>query len=138
VLTDGGRDEEHRARSALRAWAGPILGQGEISFARRESPPVGDRGVSFRLQALEAGAVGPVEPVEPVGPVAAAHYSVSAWAQEPDEASRLLARLVVAAFDHPHLEVDLGLPPKNTWTGLEPRPRPRCQVRVLIGRSRRW
>jgi hypothetical protein len=125
-----GFGEEGRAESALRAWAAPIVGRGAVSFARPDQPSVAASGVNFHLEAIEAGRP------------PAAHYTVTTWAQAPSEASAMLARVVMAAIDHPELDVDLGLPPRATWPALGPEPRPRCQLRVTVppvrSVGRRW
>jgi hypothetical protein len=60
----------------------------------------------------------------------AAHYVVTTWSDDPDDAARLFARLVIEAIAHPALEVDVGLPPRAMWGMLGTRPAPQFQLRM--------
>jgi hypothetical protein len=76
-----------------------------------------------------------LEAVDP-GERPAYRYTVAA------DAPATLARVVMAAIDHPALEVDFGLPPRATWPALGPRPRPVCRLRLELppvrSAGRRW
>jgi hypothetical protein len=111
-------DDDRRAEASLRAWAGPIVGPDEVIFAGADRRSEAARGVRFHLEAIEPGH-------RP-----AARYTVTTWDQEPEAASAMLARMVMASIDHPALDVDFSLPPRASWPALDPEPRPVCRVRV--------
>jgi hypothetical protein len=63
-------------------------------------------------------------------------YLVTTWAQEPEEAHRLLDELVFAAMDAPAFEVELSPLAVETWVALDIVPQPCFVLCVPLRRER--
>jgi len=63
-------------------------------------------------------------------------YLVTSWAEDPQEAHRLLGELLFAAMDHPDFEVEQERLPLELWTALRVGPRPCFVLRVPLRRER--
>jgi hypothetical protein len=59
-------------------------------------------------------------------------YLVTAWANQPEEAHRLLGKLTFAAMEHPDFEVKLNPIPAETWKALGVIPRPSFVLQVPL------
>ncbi|AGC48258.1 hypothetical protein MYSTI_06986 [Myxococcus stipitatus DSM 14675] len=63
-------------------------------------------------------------------------YLVTAGADSPERAHRLLGELVFAALEEAEFEVDLTPVPAATWAGLRVAPRPGFRLRLAVRRDR--
>jgi len=113
----------------LRAWIRETLDVPPPSL----SPPDDaqkDRGVNLYL--LELVDKPPTRGTRRTPLQIALRYLVTTWADEPEEAHRLLGELVFAAMEKPDLEVELEPIPATTWAALGVKPRPSFVLRVPL------
>ncbi len=66
----------------------------------------------------------------------ALHYLVTTWADDPQEAHRLLGDLVFAAMETDEFEVELAAISPETWTAFGVAPRPAFVLRVPLRKER--
>ncbi len=64
------------------------------------------------------------------------HYLISTWAEQPEEAHRLLGELAFAALESPNWEVDLEPISTEMWLACGVPPRPAFVLRVPVRRER--
>lgn len=113
----------------LREWARQVLGDVGVTLA----PPgreEGSAGVSFYLLALESEAPAETTGRRQLG--VALRYLVTAWADTPSEAHRLLGEIASAALLSAEHEVDFEAVPHEVWTAFGTPPRPSFRLRVPV------
>lgn len=118
----------------LKAWVETVLGQAPVTFA----PPADARpeaGISLYLIELLAAPAGRAETHRTHE--LSLRYLVTAWADEPAEAHRLLGTLVFAAMEDAELEVEIEPLPAPQWLALGATPRPSFFLRAPLRRARR-
>ncbi|MEW5986121.1 MAG: Pvc16 family protein [Chloroflexota bacterium] len=105
----------------LRAWVQSVLDGVDCTLSAPGAEKSG-RGVSLYL--LELAAMPPLRERKRPPLQFMAHYLVTTWADEPEEAHRLLGRLVFAAMDSPDMDVAFDPLPPAAWQafGLPPQP----------------
>jgi len=59
-------------------------------------------------------------------------YLVTAWAENPQEAHRILGQLLFAAMEHPEFEVELDPIPAQVWTAFGTIPIPAFMLRLPL------
>jgi hypothetical protein len=116
----------------IKEWAGTVLGPAEITL---EPPGDGRQGEGASLYLLEILSAPPFRDARPPLQVAL-RYLVTAWAQEPEGAHRILGRLAFAALEHPEFEFDPEPPPTAIWAAFGLAPRPGFFLRALVRRER--
>lgn len=117
----------------LRAWVGRVLGEVPVSLDVPDRRLL-ENGVSLYL--LELGASPPPRTERRPPLQLSACYLVTAGADSPERAHRLLGELAFSAMDEQDLEVDLTPVPLAVWTGLGLPPRPSFKLRVPVRRER--
>lgn len=117
----------------LEAWVATVLGETPVSFAapRDAHPPVG-----ISLYLLELGAAPPGRGDAQRMRELWLRYLVTAWADDPREAHRLLGTLVFAAMEDETLEVELAPLPAMAWAAFGAAPRPAFLLRAPLRRER--
>ncbi len=63
-------------------------------------------------------------------------YLITAWAETPEQAHRLLGELAFSAAEHPDYDLDLTPLPAQSWAALGVAPRPSFMLRVPLRRER--
>ena len=117
----------------LRDWASSLLDTVTVSFDPPQAMQPG-RGVNFYLYEL---ADRPPPRNTKRSPLQLSlRYLVTIWAQEPEEAHRLLDGLLFAAMENSAFEVELSPPAAETWTALDTVPQPSFVLGVPIRRER--
>lgn len=119
--------------SRLREWAANTLDIRTISL-RPPTDDQSDRGASLYL--VELISAPPLRTVQRPPLQLSLRYLVSTWAEEPEEAHRLLGGLVFAAMEHPEFEVEIEPVPAAVWMALGVIPRPSFFLRVPLRRER--
>ncbi len=118
-----------RADRQLETWVQSLLPGVPVSFEVPRREPSG-RGVSLYL--LELRNSHPVRGGRRPIVEFAACYLVTVWAEVPEEEHRLLAELVLAAFQSADFEVSLDPQPPDLWLALQTPPRPAFGLRVPV------
>ena len=119
---------------ALRAWVGGVLESPTVIF---DAPASGRPGAGVSLYLLEL-----VERLQASGPAPpqlqlSLRYLVTTWAQQPDEAHRMLGQLAFAAMAQPDYEVELRPVAAETWLALGAPPQPSFVIRLPLRQERR-
>lgn len=117
----------------LRTWVGRVLGGVSVSLDAPDRTSV-DAGVGLYL--LELGAAPPPRTERRPPLRLTVCYLVTAGADSPERAHRMLGELVFAAMDEADFEVDLTPVPLAVWAGLGVAPRPGFRLRVPVQRER--
>jgi hypothetical protein len=117
----------------LKTWVETVLAGTPISFGPPHDPHFAG-GVSLYLMELCAPAPGRSD-------TRRTHevwlrYLVTAWADEPQEAHRLLGTLVFAAMEDAELEVELQPLPGTVWAAFGGAPRPSFVLQAPLRRER--
>jgi hypothetical protein len=105
----------------LRDWVIQVLGPTTVTLDSPAPSPTG-QGVSLYLYALNQAFPSSGSGALPLQ--IELRYLVSAWAEQPEEAHRLLDRLVFAAMTNPAFEIDLAPLPPETWLSYGVKPLP--------------
>lgn len=135
---------EHRPRTSgdrmidevdlrLKSWAGRIAGEAPVHLGAPDREAV-ERGVCLYL--LELGPAPPARGGRRVPLQISVCYLVTAGAESPELAHRLLGELVFSAMEEAEFEVDLTPVPATVWAGLRIPPRPGFRVRLPVRRER--
>ncbi|QQR43605.1 carboxypeptidase regulatory-like domain-containing protein [Myxococcus xanthus] len=119
----------------LKAWVGRIAGDVQVFLGVPDRESL-ERGVCLYLLEL-----GPAPPVRSGGGGRASLqisvcYLITAGAESPERAHRLLGELVFAAMEEADFEVELTPVPTTVWAGLRTAPRPCFRLRVPVRRER--
>ena len=117
----------------LKEWMESVTDGITVSLAPRANAQSGS-GVSVYL--LQLAEKPPARTVDRAPLQLALHYLVTTWADEPEEAHRLLGELVFAAMETPEFEVDLETLSPETWIALNVEPRPSFVLRVPLRKER--
>lgn len=106
-----------------------VLGAAEVSLA----PPSASRsGRGIGLYLLELGQTPPDRTARRPPLQLCLRYLVTTWADEPEEAHRLLGELVFAAVESEEFETDLDPLPAAAWAALGAPPQPSFVLRVPL------
>ena len=113
----------------VRNWVQTVLGKVQVSL---DSPAVGnleagadghtESGVSIYL--LECASAPPPRGTGRPPLQIMLRYLVTTWANEPEEAHRLLGELLFAALDTQDYDVELAPPTADLWAALGVKPQP--------------
>ena len=119
----------------LKAWVGRIAGDVPVFLGVPDRESL-ERGVCLYLLEL-----GPAPPARGGGGGRASLqisvcYLITAGAESPERAHRLLGELVFAAMEEADFEVELTPVPTTVWAGLRTAPRPCFRLRVPVRRER--
>lgn len=117
----------------LEEWIASTLGDLPFSLA----PPTGEldgKGVSCYL--LELADFPPPRTTNRPPLQFYLRYLITTWAEDPQEAHRMLGELVFAAMENPELRVEFEPPPAATWSALGVTPRPSFILRIPLRRER--
>jgi hypothetical protein len=117
----------------LKEWVRAVLGDTAVSLDQPRDTSA-ESGVGlYLLEVIAApaarGATRPPLRLE-------LRYLVTTWAEEPEEAHRLLGTLLVAALEGSDFEVDLEPLPAATWAAFGAAPRPSFRLRVPFRHAR--
>ena len=127
------------AGARLRAWvqavAGAVIPDATVSLDAPAAAPAG-RGVGLYLLELDAAPVG--QGARRPALRMALRYLVTAWAETPEVAHRLLAAVAFAALEAPETELvaELRPLPPQAWAAFGVVPRPSLFLRVPVQKAR--
>ncbi|MDQ5824430.1 MAG: DUF4255 domain-containing protein [Chloroflexota bacterium] len=130
---DGAHGMIDRVSSDLAGWLRGFLENTGVSL----SPPgqkEGSSGVSLYL--LELADKPPSRSTDRPPLQLQLRYLVTTWAEQPEEAQRLLGEVVFAAMERDDFEVDLKPLPAATWTAFGTPPQPSFMLCVPLRRAR--
>nr|WP_274622146.1 hypothetical protein [Myxococcus fulvus] len=117
----------------LKAWVSRVAGEAPVYLGVPDREAI-ERGVCLYL--LELGPAPPARGGRR-GPLQfSVCYLVTAGAEAPEQAHRLLGELVFSAMEEAEFEVDLTPVPATLWAGLRVPPRPGFRVRLPVRRER--
>lgn len=117
----------------LKDWIKTVLDSAEVSLAAPSDAATG-RGIGLYL--MELADTPPARGTRRPPLQLALHYLVTAWAETPEEAHRLLGELAFAAMDSAEYEVKLDPLPVAVWTALGVAPRPSFVLKVPVQKER--
>jgi hypothetical protein len=133
----GGNTEavERRLRDWVQTVAGEVAPDVAVSLDPPAAAPAG-RGVGLYLLELDAAPVG--QGARRPALRLALRYLVTAWAETPEVAHRLLAAIAFAALEAPETEVVAELRPlaPEAWAAFGVLPRPSLFLRVPARKER--
>jgi hypothetical protein len=121
------------ASTELAEWVRGLLEDTDVSF----SPPghkEQSKGVSLYL--LELADRSPSRSIDRTPLQLQLRYLVTTWAEQPQEAQRLLGELVFAAMEREDFDIDLKPLPGATWAALGTPPQPSFMLCVPLRRLR--
>ncbi len=117
----------------LRDWVEAILGPVSVSLA----PPADKQnGPGVNLYLFELIDTPPARGTKRPPLQLSLDYLVTTWAEEPQEAHRLLGELVFAAMESTDFDVELEPLPATTWAAFGVPPQPSFVLRVPLRRER--
>jgi hypothetical protein len=117
----------------LRDWVEEVDPDADVSL----EPPSGDRpGRGVGLYLLGIGERPPPRGADRPPLQLWLRYLVTTWAEQPEEAHRLLLDLVFAAMEGSDMEVDLRDEPPDLWAALGAAPQPSFVLRLPVRRER--
>src|SRR4051812_17449817 len=99
--------------TTLVRWAGKILGDINVTLTPPQ-PAVSGQGVSLYLLEIVHMPVGRGLRLTPSQ--ISLRYLITAWAEQPEEAHRMLGELVFAALAEKEFEVEQERLPLSAWT----------------------
>ncbi len=117
----------------LKGWVETVVQSGNVSLAAPSDSLTG-RGIGLYL--MELADTPPARGTRRPPLQLALHYLVTAWAETPEEAHRLLGEVAFAAMENPEYEVKLDPLPVAAWTALGVAPRPSFVLRVPLQKER--
>ncbi|MGK7872173.1 MAG: carboxypeptidase regulatory-like domain-containing protein [Xenococcaceae cyanobacterium] len=115
----------------LRKWVSTVLGEVQVSLAAPQDASEG-KGVSLYLMDLLCQP--PEHDSRQVKFKILLYYLVTTWAEEPEEAHRLLSELVFATLEVLEFEVQLEPVPISVWTAFQIKPRPSFRLCIALER----
>lgn len=117
----------------LKEWMESVMEGITVSLAPPADAQSGS-GVSIYL--LQLAEKPPARTVDRAPLQLALRYLVTTWADEPEEAHRLLGELVFAAMETDEFEVELAAIAPETWVAFGIAPRPAFVLRVPLRKER--
>ncbi len=112
----------------LAAWAGSLLDDVEIFLG----PPEEKQTAAVGIYLIDILPASPAHVTRRAPLQVMLQYLLTAWAETPTDAHRMLGRLLFAAMEHPEYEVDLGEVPAQVWHAFGIRPRPSFRIRLPL------
>jgi hypothetical protein len=116
----------------LREWVGSVLKGVEVSLGAPNGKKAGPR-IGLYLAELTNP---PLRSAKRQPFRLALRYLVTASADQPEEAHRLLGELVFAAMENPEFEVDLGPVPVTVWKAFGVAPQPSFILSIPVEKER--
>jgi Pvc16 N-terminal domain/Carboxypeptidase regulatory-like domain len=122
-----------RVDQRLKDWVRTVVESADVSLAL-PADAVSGRGIGLYLMGLAdtPPARGTQRPPLQI----ALHYLVTAWADTPEAAHRMLGDVVFAAMENSEYEVMLDPLPVAVWTALGVAPRPSFVLKVPLQKER--
>lgn len=117
----------------LKAWVSRVAGEAPVYLGVPDREAI-ERGVCLYL--LELGPAPPARGGRRGPPQFSVCYLVTAGAESPEQAHRLLGELVFSAMEEAEFDVDLTPVPATLWAGLRVPPRPGFRLRLPVRRER--
>jgi hypothetical protein len=112
----------------LVEWVGALLGDVEVSLGAPEEKKTDSIGLYLTdILPSSPAHVARRPPLQ-----VTVRYLITAWAERPIDAHRMLSRLLFAAMEHPEFEVDLEEMPTQIWTAFGVKPRPSFKIRLPL------
>jgi hypothetical protein len=124
----------HEVDRQLRTWVGSVLTGSTVTLS---APDGGATGSGISLYLIQIANRPPARGGPKRPPLRLSlSYLVTTWADDPEDAHRMLGELAFAAMDHADYEVELTPVPLAVWSALGAAPRPSFVLRVEIARER--
>lgn len=117
----------------LKEWVGTALQGIEVSFGPPNREKAGRR---IDLYLVELKDKPPLRSAKRPPLQLSLRYLVTAWADDPEEAHRLLGQLVFAAMENPEFEIDLCPAPATVWRSFGVPPQPSFVLAVSVQKER--
>ena len=118
----------------LKAWVESVMQDTTVVFASPGDEREEKRGVALHL--LELKADPPLRTPKTAPLQLSLRYLVTVWAEQPEEAQRLLVNLAFAAMDAPSFEFDPAPLPAATWSAFGLPPQAAFVLDVPVRRTR--
>ena len=117
----------------LKDWVGTVLEGVEVSLGTPNGRKTG-RGIGLYL--IELKDKPPLRTTKRPALQLSLRYLVTAWADQPEDAHRLLGQLVFAAMENPEFEIDLSPLPIAAWRAFGVAPQPSFLLGVPLQKTR--
>jgi hypothetical protein len=117
----------------LKQWAAALVSGADIRLAA-PADAADQRIVSLHLLELVQSA--PAQTSHRLPLQLLLRYLVTTWAEDPEDAHRMLSELVFAAMEHPDFEVEFDPLPAAMWAAFKATPRPSFLLRVPLRKER--
>ena len=114
-------------------WIGTVLQNVKVTFS---APTTGNSGSGISCYLLEFGESPPGRGTKRPPLRFTSRYLITAWADEPREAHKLIGALVFAALENADFEVDLKPPSMEVWRAFGVHPLPSFVTEFLCVKAR--
>ena len=133
LLSYGNRTMIDEVDRRLKDWVGSVLEGVEVSLGAPNGRKPG-RGIGLYLMELKDKP--PFRNAKRPPLQLTLRYLVTAWADQPEDAHRLLGQLVFAAMEDPELEIDLSPIAVAAWRAFGVAPQPSFVLGVPLQKAR--